>query len=135
MIREVGVGSRVNSVDMASAYRTEGKSLVVLQVNCRSIYNKTLEFWNLVDTYNPDVVIGMESWLKEDTSNAEIFRADFTTFRGDRSAHGWGVFIYLKNFIPCTELWVDEDFEMIAVEVKGTNPKYLGNYRYLQSSK
>jgi hypothetical protein len=107
MIREAEVGSRVNSVDMASTYRTEGKSLVVLQVNCRSIYNKTLEFWNLVDTYNPDVVIGMESWLKEDISNAEIFTADFTTFRRDRSARGGGVFICVKNFIPCAELWVD----------------------------
>jgi hypothetical protein len=30
---------------------TEGKPLVLLQVNCRSIYNKTLDFWNLTDTY------------------------------------------------------------------------------------
>jgi hypothetical protein len=43
------------------------------------------------------------------------------------------VFICVKNVIPCTELWVDEDFEMTAVEVKGTNPKYtweiIGIYR------
>jgi hypothetical protein len=115
MIGEVRVGSRVNSVDMASAYRAEGKLLVVLQANCRSIYNKTVEFWNLVDTYNPDVVIGKESWLTEDISNAEIFRADFTTFRRDRSARGGGVFICVKNFIPSAELWVDEDFEITAV--------------------
>jgi len=25
------------------------KLLVLLQVNCRSIYNKTLHFWNLID--------------------------------------------------------------------------------------
>ena len=43
----------------------EGKSLVLLQVNCRSIYNKALEFWNLVDTYNADIIIGTESWLRE----------------------------------------------------------------------
>jgi hypothetical protein len=42
MNREVEVGSRVNSVDVASAYRIKGKSLVVLQINCRSIYNKAL---------------------------------------------------------------------------------------------
>ena len=35
----------------------------MLQANCTSVYNNVLEFWNLVDTYNPDV-IGMESWLK-----------------------------------------------------------------------
>ena len=33
-------------------------------------------------------------------------------------------FIYFKNFIAATELWVDDDFEMIAVEVKGMDPKY-----------
>ena len=40
---------------------SEGKSLVILQVNCRSICNKVLEFWNLIETYNPDVIIGTES--------------------------------------------------------------------------
>jgi len=58
--REVEVGSRVKSIAGASAYKIEGKSLVVLQVNCRSVYNKALEFWNLVDTYNLNVVIGTE---------------------------------------------------------------------------
>ena len=58
--REVEVGSRVKSIAGASAYKIEGKSLVVLQVNSRSVYNKALEFWNLVDTYNLNVVIGTE---------------------------------------------------------------------------
>ena len=90
MSREVKVGSRVKFIAGASAYRTKGKSLVVLQVNYRSVYNKALEFWNLVDTYNPDVVIGTESRLKEDISGTEVFRADFTTFRRDRSVRGGG---------------------------------------------
>jgi hypothetical protein len=33
----------------------------------------------------------------------------------------WSVCI--KNYITCTKLWVDEVYEMIAVEVKGTGPK------------
>jgi hypothetical protein len=52
----------------------EGKLLVLLKVNCRGIYNKTLDFWNLTDTYNPDVVIGRELWLSEEINNTEIFR-------------------------------------------------------------
>jgi hypothetical protein len=64
---------RVKCIAVASAYRTEGRSLVVLQVNWRSVYNKKIELWNLVDTYNPHAVIGTESWLKEDISNAEKF--------------------------------------------------------------
>ena len=41
-------------------------------------------------------------------------------------------FICVKNCITRAEFWVDEDFEMIAVEVKGMDPKYaweiVGNY-------
>jgi hypothetical protein len=108
--RKTEARSGIESVSTASAYRVEVKSLVMLHVNCRSIYNKALEFSNLVDTYNPDVVIGTESWLKEDLSNVEVFRADFTIFRTDRSARGGGVFMCVKNYIACTELWVNEDF-------------------------
>jgi hypothetical protein len=90
----------------------------LLQVNCRSIYNTILEFWNLVDTYNPDIIIGTESWLRQEIGYAEIFRADFTIFWRDRHTRGGGVYICVKNNIACSELWVhEEDFEIIAVEV------------------
>jgi hypothetical protein len=71
---------------MAQAYKFGGKSLVLLQINRRSIYIKALEFWNLVGMYNHDIIIGTESWLREEIGNTEIFREDFTTFRRDRHA-------------------------------------------------
>jgi hypothetical protein len=44
-----------------------------------------------------------------------------------------GVFIFVKNCIACAELWVHENFEMIAVEVKSADPTYaweiVGIYR------
>jgi hypothetical protein len=123
---ETKAGTGVQALSVEPAYRSKGKALAVLQVNCRNIYNKATEFWNLVDTYNPDAIIGTESWLKEDISNAEVLRADFRTFRRNRSAHGGGVYICVKNAIACTELWVDENVEMIAVKVKGMDPKYSG---------
>jgi ASC-1-like (ASCH) protein len=75
--------------------------------------------WNLIDTYDPDV-IGTESWLSEEIKNAEVFRDDYITFRRERCTR---VFICIKNYVDCRELWTDEDFEMIAVEVKGRDPK------------
>ena len=111
--REVTAGSR----------EREGKPLVLLQVNCRSIINKIVDFWNLVDTYNPDVIIGTESWLREEINNAEVFRDEYTTFRRDRCTRGGGVFICVKNCINCRELWADEDFETIAIEVSSRDPK------------
>ena len=112
---------------------SEGTQLVLLQVNCRSICNKVLESWNLIDTYNPDVVIGTESWRSEEINNAQVFRDDYITFRRGGCSQGGGVFICIKNYIDCRELWSDEDFEMVAVEVKGRNPKFtwkvVGIYR------
>jgi hypothetical protein len=105
----------------------EGKPLVLLQIKCKSIHNKTLNFLNLIDTYNPDVVIGTESWLSEGIKNAEVFRADYTTFRRDRHTRGDGVFVCVKNNITCARPWVDEVYEIIAVEVKGR--EILGIYR------
>jgi len=32
----------------------------------------------------------------------------------------------VKNYITCTEQWVDEVYEMTAVEVKGRDPKIQG---------
>ena len=109
-----------------TAHKNGCKPLVLLQVNCRSIYNKVLEFWNLVDTFNPDIIIGTESCLREEIGNTDIFRTDLTTFRRDRHARGGGVFICVKNNIACSELWVDDEFEIIAVEIKGSDPKCTG---------
>jgi len=60
MSSEADVESRDKSIAGASPYTIVNKSLCLLQVNFRSVYNKTLEFWNLVDTYNSYVVIGKE---------------------------------------------------------------------------
>ena len=83
--------------------------------------------------FMPSELPSCESWLREDIGNAELFRADYTTFRRDRQARGGGVFICVKNNIACSELWVDEDFEILAIEVKGTDPSYtweiIGTYR------
>jgi hypothetical protein len=45
-------------VATGGAQMIEGNSLVLMQVNCRNILNTSLEFLNLIDTYNPDVIIG-----------------------------------------------------------------------------
>jgi len=114
-------------------HMSEGKTLVLLQVNCRSMCNKIFEFWNFIDTYNPDDVIGTELWFSEEINTADIFTDDCITFRRDRCSRGAGVFICVKNYILCRVKWTGEVFEMIAVDVKGTNPKFawevVGDYR------
>jgi hypothetical protein len=62
--------------------------VALLRINSRSIYNKSLNLWNLIVTYGPDVVIGTGSRLIDEISNAEIFRVHYTTFRRGRHIHG-----------------------------------------------
>jgi hypothetical protein len=76
------------TVATGGAQMIEGNSLVLMPVNCRSILNNSFEFWNLIDTSNPDVIIDTESWLRDDIGNAEVFRGEYTTFRRDRTTRG-----------------------------------------------
>ena len=109
------------------APKTEGKPLVLLQVKCMSIYIKALDFWNLIDTCKPDVVIGTESWIHQEISNADVFSGDQTISRRDRHTRGGGVvFICVNNYTTCAEQWVDDVHEMTAVEAKGRDRKLHG---------
>ena len=96
-MRESEVVSSEECVVRAGSQQIKGKPLVLLQASCRSILSKILEFWNLVDTYIPDVIIGTESWLREEINNAEVFRDDYTTFRRERCTQGGAVFICVKK--------------------------------------
>ncbi len=62
--------------------------LRLLQVNCRSIINKEIEFWNLVDACDPDIGIGTESWLTEEIGSSEIFHSHYKILRRDRNSRG-----------------------------------------------
>jgi hypothetical protein len=45
--RETKEETKEECVAVTVAHMNEGKPMVMLQVNCRSMYNKTLDFWNL----------------------------------------------------------------------------------------
>ena len=94
------MGPRVKSIAEAFAYRKEGNSQVVLQVNSISVYNEEIELWNLADTYNPDVIIGKESWPKEVISNAKVFRTDFKLSEGIGLPELVGVLSVLRKSLP-----------------------------------
>jgi len=76
------------------------------------------------DTYNPDVVIATESLLSEEIKHADVLRDDYITFSTNGCYRSGGVFICVKNYIDFRVLCTDVVFEMIAVEVKGRNPKF-----------
>ncbi len=68
--------------------------------------NKVIEFWNLIEACDPDIVVGTESWLSDAVANSEIFRSDYITFRRDRETRGGGVFICVKNTLNVVSNWL-----------------------------
>jgi hypothetical protein len=56
-----------------------------------------------------------------------------TKFSEERNARGGGMIICVKKYMACMRLWADEDFEMMAVEVKGRDATFtweiIGIYR------
>jgi hypothetical protein len=54
--RETEDEMKEESVEATVAHMIEGKPLVLLQVNCRSIYSKAFDFWNVIDKHNPDII-------------------------------------------------------------------------------
>ena len=53
-----------------------------------------------VREHNPDIILGTESWLSDDISDAEVFPKNYVTYRKDRSDRiGGGVFICVRDSI------------------------------------
>ena len=111
------------------------KRLKILNINCQSIVNKVQEFWGLVETEKPDVIVGTESWLHPDIFDCEVFPPGYTPYRADRKSSkrsgGGGGFILVHEKFICTEqpefrsncelLWV-------RLQVTGSHPLYIGAY-------
>ena len=56
-----------------SASAAKISKLRVMNINCQSLVNKKAEFYSLLVTHKPDIVIGTESWLTPNHSDSEFF--------------------------------------------------------------
>lgn len=76
----------------------------IIVVNCQSFRNKKHELGNIVESTQPDIVIGTESWLHKDIQSSEVFPNDHNCFRKDRKDSYGGVFVIVSNKYIYTEL-------------------------------
>ena len=68
-------------------------------INCRSLKGKVAIFLASLNYYQPDCILGTESWLDKDTTTSEIFPPEYQVLRKDRNskARGGGVFIAVRK--------------------------------------
>ena len=94
-------------------------NLCVLVINCRKLTNKVVEFWNILETAKPGIVILTETWLNLNISNHEIFppQLDYEVYRRDRP-DGWGgVAIGIGPGLDGKLLHEAKDCEALFVEI------------------
>lgn len=121
----------------------------LLIINFRSIIHKRAAFHHTLQTYDPDIVIGTETWLTPDIHDSEIFPADssfnMTIHRKDREDgnHG-GVLIATKPGLvatPASELDANSELIWTKIQIQGCRSLFVGafyrppssNVEYLQT--
>ncbi len=105
------------------------RKLTCLVVNCQSIRNKVADIAAIAEEYNPDIILGNESWLHSGITNNEVFPDNYNIYRKDRlsDSHG-GVFQAVKKDIIVTHRDdLDTDCEIIwtQCQIKNRRSKSL----------
>ncbi len=76
--------NRLASQPTTTLQRHAHKPLKIINVNFQSIKNKTAELGNFISTYDPDILIGTETWLNHTITDNEIFPPGYSLLRKDR---------------------------------------------------
>ena len=76
--------------------------------------SKHAVFGCFVDTHNPDIIFGTESWLSPSISNSEIFPHEYNTYRRDRCDGYGGVFLTCHNKLISREISLTTQCELVA---------------------
>lgn len=63
----------------------------------------------MIESTNPHVVIGTESWLDNTISDSEMFPSGYTVYRKDRNCHGGGVFVLIQDSIASNSISIEAD--------------------------
>ena len=108
--------------------------LKVLIINCHSILDKKPELENLIETTQADIILGTESWLRDDHLSTSIFPKGFKVYRKDRrNRTGGGVFILVTEELISSEpeeMKVEGSCELIwaHIQVPGSSQLFIGSF-------
>ena len=69
-------------------------SMKILNVNFQPVKNKKEEIWNLIDSADPRVITGTDTWLNTGIHSSEIFPSNYEVIRRDREDGYRGVLLF-----------------------------------------
>lgn len=101
--------------------RTKKQSVMAIVANFRSMLSKQREFECFTSSYEPNIILGTETWLPRGIDDPELILCEnYKIFRKDRSAgRGGGVLIAAKNNLLCTlgDCIFDLEILWIGIEI------------------
>ena len=99
----------------------------LLILNCQSIFGKRAAFAEMVQSSDPHIIVGTESWLNPSIGSSECFPDNYTVYRKDRDGtRAGGVFIAVKDDLIATHLIsLDVDCELIWISLQMFKSKQI----------
>lgn len=88
-----------------------------MNINARSIVNKSEELESVAAAYKPHIMIISETWLHHDIGDAEVTPPGYSIFRSDRDTRGGGVAILFKDSLQLSRLPNIEGIECVIAKV------------------
>lgn len=89
----------------------------MLNINARSIVNKTNELESVLLSHSPHVVVITETWLHGEISDTDLIPPAYKIIRRDRTSRGGGVAIVVKSSVQVILLSQSEDTESLSVKL------------------
>ena len=100
-------------------------NLKTLVINFQSMKNKKEEIANLIDSADPDIIIGTETWLNPNITNREVLPNSYNVYRKDRADSYGGVLVAVKGDLISEEISITHNTEAIYIKVQTTSSKPL----------
>ena len=110
--------SSKNSPSRRPATVKHNKSLRTIVLNFQSIRNKKASLLNLIDSANPDLIIGSETWLKPTEHSSEFFPPNYVVYRKDRPDGYGGCLLAVKTDFISHEIHHSTKAEAVYVQIK-----------------
>ena len=86
----------------------------------KSILSKKETFWESIDFYQPDFIIGCETWLNSTVFDTEILPENYKVYRKGQADGNGGVLIGVKDTFPSSLISISIDTELCAAKIKKT---------------
>ena len=93
----------------------------------QSIKGKQGQVRNLIDSTNPEIIFGTETWIDSNIKDSQLFPSGYDIFRKDRNCGGAGVLIAVKDIFIVTsvpELQTDCEIAWCKLELVGHKTVY-----------